>query len=355
MVNYNEDYWQDVELAAQQIPNLKNLYGSTILITGATGMICSAVVEVLFFLNREKSANIQIILAGRDKDRTKIRFYCFEEGKDYTFIQYDATSDNPLNIKADYIIHGASNADPGKFAKEPVETMLANIIGLNTLLKSATSNNAKRLLYISSSEVYGRKEERRPYKEEDYGFVDILNPRASYPSSKRAAETLCAAYSAEYGLDTVIVRPGHIYGPTITDSDSRASAQFTRKAKAGENIVMKSAGTQLRSYCYTLDCASAILTVLINGKKGEAYNISNPLSVVTIREMAEALAKAGNVNIVFENPSDAEQNSFNLMDNSSLDSTKIESIGWHAISDIFRGAQKTLNYYSFNPNAYNNI
>lgn len=346
MVIYCEEYWQDVQLVSKQIPNIENLYGSTILITGSTGMICSAVAEVLFYLNKEKSANIQIILAGRNKDRMKERFYCFEEGKDYTFFQYDATSSTPINIKADYIIHGASNADPGKFAIEPVETMLSNIIGLNTLLTSATNNNTKRLLYISSSEVYGRKEEKRPYKEDDYGFVDILNPRASYPSSKRAAETLCAAYSAEYGLDTVIVRPGHIYGPTITDSDSRASAQFTRKGKVGESIVMKSAGTQLRSYCYVLDCASAILTVLINGKKGEAYNISNPNSIVTIREMAEALAKAGKVNIVFENPSDAEQKSYNLMDNSSLESTKLEKIGWNAIFMITRGAQHTLKFFS---------
>ena len=345
MVHYCNEYWQDVELVAQQIPNLGNLFGSTIFIAGATGMICSAVVEVLFFLNREKSANIQIILAGRDKDRTKIRFYCFEEGKDYSFCHYDAISATPLDIKADYIIHGASNADPGKFAKEPVETMLANIIGLNTLLKSATNNNTKRLLYISSSEVYGRKEEKSPYKEDDYGFVDILNPRASYPSSKRAAETLCSAYSSEYGLDTVIVRPGHIYGPTITKTDSRASAQFTRKAKAGEDIIMKSAGSQLRSYCYTLDCASAILAALINGKKGEAYNISNPLSVVTIREMAEALSKAGKVNILFKNPSDLELNSFNLMDNSSLKSEKLEQLGWRAVYGITEGAQKTLKYF----------
>ena len=345
MVNYCEEYWQDVQLVSKQIPNIENLYGSTILITGATGMICSAVAEVLFYLNKEKSANIQIVLAGRNKDRMKERFYCFEEGKDYIFIQYDATSDNPLNIKADYIIHGASNADPGKFAKEPVETMLANFIGLNTLLKSALDNKTKRLLYISSSEVYGRKEEKRPYKEDDYGFVDILNPRASYPSSKRAAETLCAAYSAEYGLDTVIVRPGHIYGPTITNSDSRASAQFTRKAKAGEDIIMKSAGSQLRSYCYTLDCASAILTVLIHGKKGEAYNISNPNSIVTIREMAEALAKAGNVSIVFENPSDIEKKSYNLMENSSLESSKLKKLGWHALYDIIDGANATCKYF----------
>ena len=345
MTNYNDKYWQDVELVAQQIPNLENLYGSTIFVTGATGMICSAVVEVLFYLNREKSANIQIVLAGRNKGRMKERFYCFEEGKDYIFILYDATSDKPLNIKADYIIHGASNADPGKFAKEPVETMLANIIGLNTLLKSALVNQTKRLLYISSSEIYGRKEEKRPYKEDDYGFVDILNPRASYPSSKRAAETLCVAYSAEYGLDTVIIRPGHIYGPTITDSDSRASAQFTRKAKAGEDIIMKSAGSQLRSYCYTLDCASAILTVLIHGKSGAAYNISNPNSIVTIRELAEALAKDGNVSIVFENPSDIEKKSYNLMENSSLESSKLENLGWHALYDIIDGANATYKYF----------
>ena len=345
MVNYCEDYWLDVRLVSEQIPNIENLYGSSILITGATGMICSAVAEVLFYLNKEKSANIQIVLAGRNKDRMKERFHCFEEGKDYTFLRYDATSTASLNIKVDFIIHGASNADPSKFAKEPVETMLANIIGLNTLLKSATSNNAKRLLYISSSEVYGRKEEKRPYKEDDYGFVDILNPRASYPSSKRAAETLCSAYSAEYGLDSVIVRPGHIYGPTITDSDSRASAQFTRKAKAGEDIIMKSAGSQLRSYCYTLDCASAILIVLINGKCGDAYNISNPNSVVTIREMAEALAKAGNVNIVFENPSDLEKKGYNLMENSSLESQKLESIGWKAMYNIIDGTKLTLTFY----------
>lgn len=345
MVYYTEKYWQDTKIVAEQIPNLDKLYGTSILITGATGMICSAVAEILFYLNKEQAANIHIILAGRNKERLQKRFYCLEEGKDYTFLPYDATFSTPISIKADYIIHGASNADPGKFAKEPVETMLANIIGLNTLLKSATDNQAKRLLYISSSEVYGQKKEKRPFKEDDYGFVDILNPRASYPSSKRAAETLCSTYSAEFGLDTVIVRPGHIYGPTITNSDSRASAQFTRKAKAGEDIVMKSAGTQLRSYCYTMDCASAILTVIINGRCGEAYNISNPNSVVTIREMAEALAKAGNVNIVFENPSDLESKSYNLMDNSSLESMKLESLGWKAKFNIIEGTNRTLNFF----------
>ena len=146
MVKYCDNYWQDVTIVAKQIPNLMELFGRTIFVTGATGMICSAVVEVLFYLNREKSANIQIVLAGRNIDHMKKRFYCFEEGKDYSFFQYDATCTTPQNIKADFIIHGASNADPGKFSKEPVETMLANIIGLNMLLKSAIDNQTKRVI-----------------------------------------------------------------------------------------------------------------------------------------------------------------------------------------------------------------
>ena len=344
-MTYSEQYWNDVTKVTTRIPNLNHLHNHSILITGATGMICSAVVDLLHWMNCHLDANINIILAGRSEERTRKRFP-FMEGNEYlSFVPYDATSSEKINIKADYIIHGASNADPASFTKQPVETMLANIVGLNVLLQSAVENDSKRVLLISSSEVYGRKEERRPYEESDYGYVDILNPRASYPSSKRAAETLCAAYKEEHGLDFVIIRPGHIYGPTITKTDSRASAQFTRNAKTGKDIVMKSAGTQLRSYCYTLDCASAILTALLNGNNGEAYNISSKGIVCSIRDIAEALACAGNVKVVFENASEQEKKGFNLMDNSSLDGTKLESLGWRPLFDITTGTEKTLSYY----------
>lgn len=345
MVLYSESYWKDVAEVVGVIPNKSALYNHTILITGATGMICSAVVDVLHWMNDHLDANINIILAGRSEERTRKRFPFMEENEYISFVPYDATSSDRINFKADYIIHGASNADPASFTKQPVETMLANIVGLNALLRSAAENDTKRVLLISSSEVYGRKEERRPYEESDYGYVDILNPRASYPSSKRAAETLCAAYKEEHGLDFVVIRPGHIYGPSITKTDSRASAQFTRNAKAGKDIVMKSAGTQLRSYCYTLDCASAILTALLNGNNGEAYNISGKGIVCSIRDIAEALAKAGNVKVLFENASETEKKGFNLMDNSSLDGTKLESLGWRSLFDITTGTGKTLSYY----------
>lgn len=338
---YTQEYWDNVNQVIKCIPNVDWINGKSILITGATGMVCSSIVEILFRLN-ESGAGIRIYLAGRSKPRVENRFSGFVEGEDYFYVEYDVTESKAIDVSPDFIIHGAGNANPAIYSKQPVETMLGNLIGLNTLFDLAVKKKSKRLLYISSSEVYGNKTENRPYEETDYGFIDILNPRACYPSAKRAAETLCVSYGVEYGIETVIVRPGHIYGPTIRRSDSRASAQFTWNVIDGRDIVMKSAGTQMRSYCYTLDCASAILTVLLNGKDRNAYNISNRASVVSIRDVAEAFAKYAGRKIVFQNPSDAEAKSYNMMNNSSLNAEKLESLGWKGVFDLNAGVKSTI-------------
>lgn len=351
MINYCEEYWDDVSCVTKQIPNVDVLYGKTILITGGTGLIGSSVVDVLLFLNCQSKANINIILAGRSKKRMEERFCRFEEGKDYSFAYYDAEKEMELQIKADYIIHAASNAHPAAYVKEPVQTILANIVGLNNLLATGVKNRAKRLLYVSSSEVYGDIGQVRQFEENDCGYVDILNVRSCYPSAKRAAETLCVAYNGEYGMDTVIVRPGHIYGPAITSSDTRASAEFTRNAAKGENIIMKSAGSQLRSYCYCLDCASAILAVLINGQPANAYNISNRNAICTISDLAQALASCAGKKVEFCEATMQEKKGYNPMSNSSLNSEKIESLGWKALFDIACGAKKTYRYFALDSEA----
>lgn len=336
-MNYHAGYWEDIEKVLGNISDLSSLREKKVFITGAGGMICSAVVEILQYLNFKYDYNTEIFLGGRREEKIKKRF----EGFKYKFVSFDAVKDSELDFKVDYIIHGASNSDPVSFAEQPVEITLSNIVGTNSLLKQAVAQNA-RLLYISSSEVYGSKEKNEPFNETDYGFTDILNPRNCYPCAKRAAENLCISYAEEYNADIVIVRPGHIYGSTITDRDSRATAQFTRNALNGENIVMKSAGRQIRSYCYTLDCASAILTVLLNGKGSNAYNISNKHSVASIRDIAEKFAAAGNVRVVFEDPSDAEKKGYGLMENSSLNSEKLESLNWKAVFDLDSGVKRTI-------------
>lgn len=338
---YCKRYFEELKQAADSL-DLNPLFNKSILITGGSGLILSALTDILCFANVNQGANITIYLAARTEEEISQRFTEYYGKPWLHFAYYDALKPLSFDFEADYIIHGASNAHPAAYSVEPVETLLANVMGLKELLDYAVKAKTSRLLYISSSEVYGKKEEARPFNEEDYGFVDILNPRACYPSGKRASETLCAAYYQEYHIETVIVRPGHIYGPTATPFDSRATAQFARDVLEGRDILMKSAGTQLRSYCYGMDCATAILTVLLKGKPIEAYNISNKNSIVSIRQVAEEFAKATGHKVIFEQATDAEQQSYNLMDNSSLNAEKLEALGWKAQYSIEEGVQRTI-------------
>jgi nucleoside-diphosphate-sugar epimerase len=314
-------------------------------VTGATGMICSSIIDMLLFLNRERDAGITIYAAGRSEQDVIDRFDGLTtRGDEIVFVPYDATSGDRVAVeeKLDYIIHGASNANPAMYMKLPVETMLANIVGLAAMFDLGREASVRRLLYISSSEVYGRREGTLPFSENDFGYLDILNERAGYPSSKRAGESLCVAYGMEYDIDSVIVRPGHIYGPSIRPSDNRVSAEVTRRALAGDDVILKSTGGQLRSYCYSLDCASAILTVLLRGERAHAYNVSNPHSICTVRELAEAVAEAGGVQLRFDLPAGTDTVVHNLMENSSLASEKLEALGWTPAFDLEHGVGRMM-------------
>lgn len=341
---YKSKTWLcDLDAELSVLPEIQHLSGKTVFITGATGLVCSAVVDLLIRYNEIKDANITIVVAGRSIDRMKNRYYPFADRPYMNFVLYDAVGTGNTDILgADFIIHGASNASPNKIVKEPVETMMSNITGLKNLLDQARINTSRRILVVSSSEVYGNKNNDSPFREDEYGFIDLLNSRNSYSIAKRAAETLCASYCDEYGVDYVITRPGHIYGPTALESDNRVSSAWAYSVARGEDIVMKSDGGQIRSYCYCLDCASAIIKVLLLGESAKAYNISNPNSVISIKEMAQLLACSAGVNLKFEIPSETEIKGFNPMKNSSLDSSSLMNLGWEGLFDAKTGFSHTV-------------
>ncbi len=342
-VNESKLWLSDLDETISVLPELEELAGKRVLITGSTGLICSAVVDILIRWNETHDEKVIILAAGREESKVNKRFDPFYKISWFNFVPYDASSiRNDLDFACDYIIHGASNATPNKIVKEPVETMLDNVFGVKYLLDIAKEKDVRRLLYVSSSEVYGKKENDNPFKVDDYGWIDILNPRSSYPVGKCAAETLCSSYYSEYGVDSVVVRPGHIYGPTASKNDNRVSSAWAYSATQGEDIVMKSDGMQIRSYCYCLDCASAIIKVLIKGKTCHAYNISNPYSVISIKEMAELIADLAGVALKHEVPTDSERKGFNPMSNSSLDSTDLLSLGWQGLFDAKRGVSHTI-------------
>ena len=341
---YNSRLWNsDLDEIAAALPELEVLSGSRIMITGCAGLICSAIVDLLIRWNTRHGGKITIFAAGRNRRKIEDRFSPFSEESWFHFVPYDASSaGNDYDYPCDYIIHGAGNASPNKIIQEPVETMLSNFMGLKYLLDFAREVHAKRVLYVSSSEVYGKKEGATPYKTDEYGYIDLLDARSSYSVGKRAAETLCASYAKEYGVDTVIVRPGHIYGPTATKTDNRVSSAWAYAAARGEDIVMKSDGVQLRSYCYCLDCASAVLKTLLKGESLHAYNISNPDSVISIREMAEILTRAAGVKLRREIPTEEDKKGFNPMSNSSLDGSELLALGWKGLFDAERGFGHTV-------------
>ena len=325
------------------MPVLSELVQKKVLVTGSTGLICSAVVDLLIRWNETHEGKIGILAAGRDIQKINDRFAPYSSKEYFTAVLYDSEkADNQFPFDCDYIIHGASNASPNKIISKPVETMLSNFCGMKYLLDYAKEKSVKRVLFVSSSEVYGKKNDSEPFRSDEYGYIDLLNPRNSYSVGKRAAETLCASYYAEYGVDSVIVRPGHIYGPTASESDNRVSSAWAYTVSRGENIIMKSDGAQIRSYCYCLDCASAILTVLLKGESVKAYNVSNADSVISIRKMAEILSSASAVELKTELPTEAEKKGFNPMPNSSLDSTELCNLGWHGLFDAERGFSHTV-------------
>ena len=343
MLYDNKQWIADIDKVIEVVPELDELAGKSLMITGAAGLVCSAIVDIIFRYNDTHDKKIQVLAAGRWPEEMSGRFGDLVNRDDFTFVVYDASkTDNVIDVHSDYIIHGASNASPNMIVKEPVETMMSNFLGMKYLLDYAKEQGTKRILYISSSEVYGEKEGTEPYKEGQYGYIDLLKARNSYSVGKRAAETLCASYADEYGVESVIVRPGHIYGPTASPFDNRVASAWSYSVAKGEDIVMKSDGAQIRSYCYCLDCASAMLKVLLCGENCHAYNISNPDSIISIKQMAEILVKSAGVNLRMELPTEEERKSFNPMSNSSLESTSLIGLGWRGCFDAESGFGHTV-------------
>lgn len=316
----------------------EKLSGSNLLVTGATGLIGSCLVDVLM---TNPNKDYQVYALGRNEKRAQARFLQFMEDPTFHFLCSDVTqplaSDEPFH----FIIHAASNGSPNFFANNPVEVMKSNLFGVSNLIEYGLDHDMKRFLYVSTGEVYGNNEVA-VLEENSYGYIDILDTRSCYPSSKRAAETLAMSYASEYGADVVVARPCHTYGPHFTESDNRVYAQFIRNVLNGEDIVMKSAGTQYRSWCYVEDCISALLYILMKGMSGEAYNIADKSSVVTIRELAEMIAHIAGRRVVMQVPSDIEMKGFTPIHRAVFDTAKLEALGWTASGTMDEKLRRTI-------------
>ena len=341
----NVEYMEDVQSVIELDLPWIQLQNKSVMLSGATGMLGSFLVDVILEKNYVEDLNCTIFALGRNEEMARERFSKFSDDPHFVFIPYDVKS--PLIRDdigdVDYILHLASNTHPVQYAVDPIGTITTNIIGLKNLLDFALVHHARRFIFASSNEVYGENRGDTELFSEDYcGYINCNTIRAAYPESKRCGESLCQAYKSQKGLDIVIARFTRSYGPTMIMSNSRALNQFIKNAVAGEDIVLKSAGMQFFSYTYMADAISGMLYVLFKGQNGEAYNIADESGDITLKDIAGILAKIIDKAVVFQAPDVTETTGYSCATKARLDGCKLRTLGWVPKYDIKTGIERTV-------------
>lgn len=339
----NERYREDLKSALHGIVNYQALYHKKILITGATGLIGSFLTDMLLYADQTEQADIQVYALGRNARRLRDRFRSFQDRKELHFLVQDVMEPLQLEERVDYIIHAAGDGYPAAFKEHPVETMTPAVIGTYQLLDYARRVHAERFLYVSSGEIYGKLAGgRHAFTEKEQGYIDSMAVRSCYPEAKRCAEAMSVSFWEQYKVQTVVARLSHTYGAGTGAGDNRATVQFLKEALNGRNIRLYSAGNQLRSYVYVADSVSGLMTVLLRGEAGEAYNVGNTQSAVTIAQFAQILAETAGRQCLMEQPTEDEAKEQTPIEYAVLDTGKLQQLGWKPQYDIHDGISQMV-------------
>lgn len=332
------------EILARDLP-WNELAGRTVLVTGASGMLPSYVVYTLLALNDRHGLNITVHGLVRNGDKARRLLAGVLDRPDFHLVVQDVSAPLELDGPVDYVIHGASAARPALHGSQPVLTIKANLLGTFNLLDLCVAKASRGFVLMSSAEVYGAQPaETELIDEQSYGGFDILNPRACYAEGKRAAETICATYQAQYGIASRVVRFGHVYGPGMALDDGRVQADFAANVVAGKDIVLNSDGTGVRTYTYVADAIAGLFYALLRGDE-VAYNVADPAGLVSIRRLAELFTQVHperGLQLRFSNESDAR--AYSLTKKQGLDSARLAGLGWRAEVGLPDGLRRMVTH-----------
>lgn len=337
------DFTREIEQCASLDIDWSKIDHKSLLITGATGMVGRFLIEVLLYRNAHNNADIKVFAVGRNEEKFRRRFEGLTGSEQLVFVKADVQEPIQLTQPLDYIVHMASNTHPRLYASDPIGTEMSNILGTYYLLNLASSNKNCRFVFTSSGDVYGDNRSGKPLLDEkDCGYIDCNTLRAGYIEGKRASEALCNAYKEAKGIDFVTARLCRIYGPTMQLEESKAISQFIERSARGEDIILKSKGTQRFSYLYIYDAVTALLYIMTAGETGEAYNVADNEQTCSLLELAKMLSGIAGTSIKYDNPDQLEKKGASTFQDVCLDSTKLVQTGWKPMVGIEEGLRNTV-------------
>jgi nucleoside-diphosphate-sugar epimerase len=340
---------EDLErISAASLP-WDQLAGRVVLVTGASGLVASYLVEALLY-RREigAPAPARIVALVRDRGRACARFAAYTGRSDLALVVQDVSEPVRYDGRIDAVVHAAGQATPRHFGTDPVGTYKPNVIGTHHLLERARHDGVESFVFVSSGAVHGAIPETAVLREDVYGVVDPLDLRASYAESKRMGETMCRSWQAQFGVPARIVRLGHTYGPGMRRDDERAFAEFVFNVVDGRDIVLNSDGAAVRPYCYLADATEALLRVLLSGSPGEAYLLANPAASCSIRELAGIVASLYPERGVRVRVGGAATQPGYLPNRDParpIDTSKITALGWAPMTSLEDGFRRTIASY----------
>ena len=344
---------EDIERLAKSDILAELRENSSILITGATGLICSQIVRALACHSELQSKNLRILAQVRNEAKARRAFGDLLEAGMVSLCIGDITEPIMAEEPVDFIIHGASATSSRYFVEKPVETIVTALKGTQNVLEFARQKQVEKMVYLSSLEVYGTPEKTEGFiTETDYGYIDPTQVRSSYSEGKRMAECMCVSYAKEYGVPVVVARLSQTFGPGVSYDDGRVFAEFARCAIEKQNIVLHTEGRTLRTYCYLRDAVNALFYLMLRGDAGEAYNVTNMETAISIRDMAQlvcSLVPDESVQTIVDIPENIASFGYNPEMVIRLDSRKLQKLGWEAsvgIKEMFVRLIRSMSYLS---------
>jgi nucleoside-diphosphate-sugar epimerase len=334
---------EDVE-AALDDPAIRweHFQGATVLVTGGTGTIGSALARVLSAADAAHGLGLTLALQGRDVTKGRR----LEAELNARFLAGDVRELSPASSglhRVDYVFHGAGVTSSARMVAHPDEVLATAVDGTRAVLELARALGAGGVVCASSMEVYGQGVPG-VVTESDLGILDPHEPRSSYPEAKRRAEAMGARYAAQSGLRVTNARLALTFGAGVPNdpADTRVPLQFARSALLGRDIELHTDGTGLTNVCYLGDAVRALLLLATGGAPGEAYNVANPQASMTIRQMAEVVARdvaGGSINVVVRIPEDIVSRGYAAPSSYRLAIDKLAALGWqphYGMADMYR-------------------